>query len=323
MNSPAALTKRERILGGLWGSLVGDALGVPVEFKDRATVQADPVKEMRGFGSHKQPAGTWSDDSSLLLCSTDSLLHHDFDTEDMGKRFVRWYHEELWTPHGKVFDIGSTTSRALARITSGGRAELAGGDDQFSNGNGSLMRIIPVSLRFANSPTKLMLDRVHRASAITHRHPRSQMACGLFTLVIRELLNGSDASNALVNALSGFRSFYEHDPWWAAEFDYFQLLLPGDLARRRESEIDSDGYVLHTLAASLWCLLTTGGYQECVLKAVNLGGDTNATGCVAGGLAGVYYGLADIPEQWIDALAKRTEVETLFNAFSQLFDSKA
>jgi ADP-ribosylglycohydrolase len=229
----------------------------------------------------------------------------------------------LWTPHGKVFDIGGTTSRALARITSGGRAELAGGDDQFSNGNGSLMRIIPVSLRFANSPTKLMLDCVHRASAITHRHPRSQMACGLFTLVIRELLNGSDVSKALVNALSGFRSFYEPDPWWAAEFDYFQLLLPGDLARRPESEIDSDGYVLHTLAASLWCLLTTGGYQECVLKAVNLGGDTDTTGCVAGGLAGVYYGLADIPEQWIDALAKRTEVENLFNAFSQLFETKA
>ena len=168
-----------------------------------------------------------------------------------------------------------------------------------------------------------MLDRVHRASAITHRHPRSQMACGLFTLVIRELLNGSDASNAFVNALSDFRSFYVPDPWWAAEFDYFQLLLPGDLARHSEAEINSGGYVLHTLAASLWCLLTTGGYQECVLKAVNLGGDTDTTGCVAGGLAGVYYGLTHIPEQWIHALARRTEVETLFNAFSQLLEKKA
>src|SRR5437762_2235082 len=239
MSSSVAISKRERILGGLWGSLVGDALGVPVEFKDRATVQSDPVKDMRGFGSHKQPAGTWSDDSSLLLCSADSLLCHEFDTQDMGKRFVRWYREELWTPHGKVFDVGVTTSRALAHISGGMRAEVAGSDDQFSNGNGSLMRIIPVSLRFADAPTKQLLERVHRASAITHRHSRSQMACGFFTLVVRELLNGHDTSEAFAKALREFRTFYEPDPWWSLEIDYFQLLLAGDLVRRSESEIDS------------------------------------------------------------------------------------
>ena len=184
MTPSPAISKRERILGGLWGSLVGDALGVPVEFKDRATVQADPVKDMRGFGSHRQPPGTWSDDSSLLLCSVDSLVRHEFDAEDMGKRLLSWYREELWTPHGKVFDVGVATSRALALIARGMRAEVAGGDDQFSNGNGSLMRIIPVSLRFVEHPTKELLDRVHRASAITHRHPRSQMACGFFTLIV-------------------------------------------------------------------------------------------------------------------------------------------
>jgi ADP-ribosyl-[dinitrogen reductase] hydrolase len=309
--------RRERILGALWGSLVGDALGVPVEFKDRTTVQRDPVMDMGGFGSHHQPPGTWSDDSSLLLCSTDSLVHHDFDTEDMGKRFVRWYREELWTPHGKVFDVGVATSRALARIATGMRAEVAGGDDQFSNGNGSLMRIIPVSLRFANRPTKELLDRVHRASAITHRHPRSQMACGMFTLVVLELLDGKPAPDAYASALTAFRTFYETAPWWAAEFDYFQLLLAGDLARRPESEIESGGYVLHTLAASLWCLLTTSGFRECVLKAVNLGGDTDTTGCVAGGLAGVHYGVKAIPSQWLDALARHQDVETLFTRFAE------
>lgn len=316
MNSFTTLSTRERILGGLWGSLVGDALGVPVEFKDRATVQANPVTGMRGFGSHNQPVGTWSDDSSLLLCSADSLLRHEFDTEDMGKRFVRWYEEELWTPHGKVFDVGVATSRALARISGGMRAEVAGGDDQFSNGNGSLMRIIPVSLRFASRPVKQSLDRVHRASAITHRHPRSQMACGLFTLVVRQLLNGRDASDAFANALLDFRSFYEYDPWWSVELDYFQLLLAGDLAHRPESEIDSGGYVLHTLAASLWCLLTTASFQECVLKAVTLGGDTDTTGCVAGGLAGVHYGLSAIPERWLHSLTRYDEVELLFRRFA-------
>lgn len=318
MNPETNISRRDRILGGLWGSLVGDALGVPVEFEDRADVQADPVTEMRGFGTHKQPAGTWSDDSSLLLCSTESLIRHEFDTGDMGKRFVRWYQEEIWTPHGKTFDVGVATARALTRIANGMRAEVAGGDDQFSNGNGSLMRILPVSLRFANLPIKQAIDRVHRASALTHRHPRSQMACGLFTLVVRELLKGNNAYNAYCAGLSAFREFYESDPWWSAEWDYFQLLLAGDLARRPESEIDSGGYVLNTLPASLWCLLTTYNFRDCVLKAVNLGGDTDTTGCVAGGLAGVAYGIESIPPDWISQLARKADVDRLFHEFADL-----
>jgi len=321
MSVPTSISKRERILGGLWGSLVGDALGVPVEFKERAIVQTDPVKDMRGYGSHKQPAGTWSDDSSLLLCSADSLVRHVFDTEDMGKRFLSWYREELWTPYGKVFDVGVATSRALARIATGMRAEVAGGDDQSGNGNGSLMRIIPVSLRFVASPTKEMLDRIHRASAITHRHPRSQMACSFFTFVVRQLLSGNAGDSAFSSALADFRAFYEGDPWWSVELDYFQFVLAGDLASRPEVEIESGGYVMHTLTASLWCLLTTSSFEECVLKAVNLGGDTDTTGCVAGGLAGVYYGLESIPQKWMQTLARREEVEALFNRFADMMSS--
>jgi ADP-ribosyl-[dinitrogen reductase] hydrolase len=318
MNFPIASSKQDRLLGGLWGSLVGDALGVPVEFIDRASVQADPVMDMRSFGTHRQPAGTWSDDSSLLLCSVDSLIRHEFNTEEIGKLFCAWYREGFWTPHGKVFDAGVTTVNALSRIATGVHAEFAGGDDQFSNGNGSLMRILPVSLRFAEYPTKELLNRVHRASAITHRHARSQMACGFFTLVVRELLNGHNSIDAFANGLSAFRKFYEPHPWWAAEFDYFQLLLAGDLVKRPESEIDSSGYVLHTLGASLWCLLTTSNFEECVLKAVNLGGDTDTTGCVAGGLAGVHYGVSAIPEKWIRSLARHEEVEALFERFTRL-----
>jgi ADP-ribosyl-[dinitrogen reductase] hydrolase len=314
----AIISRRERVLGGLWGSLVGDALGVPVEFKDRATVQADPVTGLRGFGTHHQPPGTWSDDSSLLLCSTDSLLRHEFDTQDMGNRFLRWYREELWTPHGRVFDIGVTTSEALGRIAAGVRAEAAGAESQFSNGNGSLMRIIPVALRFAHLPLKQLLDRAHRASSITHRHPRSQISCGLYSVVVQQLCAGRDIGEAIEGALEAFRSFYDSDPYWAAERDYFRLLLAGDLGKRPESEIDSSGYVVHTLTASLWCLLTARSYEECVLKAVNLGGDTDTTGCVAGGLAGVHYGRREIPEPWRRAMARHDEVNSLFDRFAQI-----
>jgi ADP-ribosyl-[dinitrogen reductase] hydrolase len=317
-----ALSQKDRILGGLWGSLVGDALGVPVEFRDRASVQAEPVTGMRGYGTHHQPPGTWSDDSSLLLCSTDSLLGAEFDTQDMGHRFVRWYREGLWTPHGKVFDIGGTTSGALARIAHGVRAELAGGDDANSNGNGSLMRILPVSLRFAHEPQQQRLDRVHRASALTHRHPRAQMACGLFTLVIGELLAGKTPADACASARAAFRACYERDLRSSGEFHNFQPLLVDDLRAWSEAEIHSGGYVLHTLQASLWCLLTTGSFEECVLKAVNLGGDTDTTGCVAGGLAGVHYGLASVPERWRTALARHDDVAGLFKRFVLLIPER-
>src|ERR1700722_3603877 len=131
----------DRILGGLWGSLIGDALGVPVEFIDRATVQANPVKDMREYGTHHQPRGAWSDDGALILCTVDSLLNHEFNIADMGQRFVRWLDEGLWTATGDAFDVGGTTCAALRRISGGGCAEEAGGRHEDCNGNGSFMRI--------------------------------------------------------------------------------------------------------------------------------------------------------------------------------------
>jgi ADP-ribosylglycohydrolase len=315
MKDPSTLSRNERVLGGLWGALVGDALGVPVEFNSREEVRLDPVKDMRGFGTHRQPKGTWSDDGALTLCSVESLVRSEFDTEDLGKRFVAWYLNGLWAAQGKLFDIGITTSHALARISAGMRAEVAGSDAESSNGNGSLMRILPVAMKFARLPTNLLLDRIHRASAITHRHPRSQMACGYYALVVRELLGRATAGAAFSSGTAAFRAYYEADPWWAAELDAFQALLAEDLPNRPESQIDSDGYVMDTLTASLWCLLTSGTYEECVLKAVNLGGDTDTTGCVAGGLAGVLYGLEMVPARWREALPRQVELERLFGEF--------
>jgi ADP-ribosyl-[dinitrogen reductase] hydrolase len=317
MNAPIFISKRERILGGLWGSLVGDALGVPVEFKDRATVQADPVKDMRGFGSHHQPAGTWSDDGALTLCTVDSLLRSEFDTEDMGQCFVRWMNEEFWTATGVVFDVGGATADALIRIGSGTPAEEAGGRDEFSNGNGSLMRILPVSLSVASDSLAVRADRLERTSSITHGHPRSKMACSFHGFITRQLLLGAPLQAALEVARIEFTNCYER----ASEFSRFKHILNDDLVSLSEGDIVSTGYVLHTLHASLWCLLTTTSFEECVLKAVNLGGDTDTTGCVAGGLAGVYYGLEAIPQNWIHALARRKEVEVLFNRFADEMSS--
>jgi len=314
MTPLTSIPKPERILGGLWGSLTGDALGVPVEFKDRAIIQDDPVKDMREYGTHHQSRGTWSDDSSMLLCTTDSLVNHGFSLKDMGERFVRWMNDGLWTAHGDVFDMGGTTSAALMRIAEGMPADQAGGRHEDSNGNGSLMRILPAVLRFAGEPLGSFSDRLEKVSAITHGHARSRMACVFYGLMVRQLLLGWQPQAALDSARVEFTGWYERSP----EFATFHHILEDDLVSVPEGEIVSTGYVLHTLHASLWCLLTTDNYRDCVLKAVNLGGDTDTTGCVAGGLAGVIYGFKSIPADWISHLARKGDVDCLFREFAKL-----
>ena len=312
----SSVTHRDRILGGLWGSLVGDALGVPVEFKSRAAVQADPVTDMRGFGTHGQPPGTWSDDGSLLLCTVDSLLAAEFDTADMAKRFVRWLQQGFWAAGGDAFDVGMATNGALVRVEKGVCAEEAGGRGEFDNGNGSLMRMIPVALRFAGGATDVLIDRVERASSITHGHARSKMACSFHDLIVRRLADGESPAEAYRSARAEFGTRYKD----AGELDRFDRLLKVELGGLSEGAVVSTGYVLATLQASLWCLLNSRTYDDCVLKAVNLGGDTDTTGCVAGGLAGVLYGVGAIPLRWREALAKREEVAKLFERFADLVE---
>ncbi len=306
----------EKLTGGLWGSLVGDALGVPVEFKNRATVQSNPVTGMRGYETHQQPLGTWSDDSLMLLCSVESLLEHEFSPEDLAQRFLSWDRENHWTPHGIVFDMGIATRQAIRRIGSGVTALECGGRNQYDNGNGSLMRILPVCLRFAYADNGTFVQRIEDASAITHGHQRSLMACVMHGLVVRRLLCGESAKLAVAGAQDDFRSIYES--YWADEISLFRNVLHPVLAGFPEGGIFSGGYVMETLEASLWCLLTTDNFRDCALKAVNLGGDTDTTGCVAGGLAGVLYGSDAIPIDWIAALARREEVAVVVDKFAEL-----
>lgn len=303
-----------RLLGGLWGSLCGDALGVPVEFQNRAAVQANPVTGMRGYGTHGQPPGTWSDDSSMLLCTVESLLAHGFSPEDLAQRFLRWDRENYWTPHGIVFDMGVATSQAIRRIGMGTPPLECGGRDLYDNGNGALMRILPVCLRFAETDYDTFVQRIGQASSITHGHRRSLMACVLHGLVVRRLLRGEAPAAAVPGAQGEFCAL--HEPRWSDEMPAFRNVLDPRLGEFPEREISNGGYVMETLEASLWCLLTTDNFRDCTLKAVNLGGDTDTSGCVVGGLAGVTYGLSAVPEEWVATLARREEVMALFDRFA-------
>ncbi len=289
------------------GALVGDALGVPVEFSSRRDRDSDPVNDMRAFGTWNQPAGTWSDDGALLLCTAESLLENP-SVDLAGQLYVRWKHEGHWAVRGKVFDIGNATGAALGRIAAGTPAAVAGGTGDSDNGNGSLMRILPVALRFWNDSPEIVADHAMGWSAITHRHARSQLACACYCLVARHLMQGASPESAGSAGAETLGAILRRFP---AERPHFERLLDGNLAHLSRQEISSGGYVIDTLEAALWCLQQGGSFSEIVLRAVNLGGDTDTTGCVAGGLAGVWLGSDAIPNAWKDALAKNPPVEEL------------
>ena len=307
------------VKAGIFGVCIGDALGVPVEFRSRDQLKRSPVTTMRAFGTHRQPIGTWSDDSSLMLCLVDSLCK-GYDLEDIALKFLKWYNAEVWTPHGSVFDIGIATSQAIHRISKGTSPTLCGGTSEFDNGNGSLMRILPLLFYIKDFPIEKRFDSVKDVSSITHGHIRSVLACFIYLEFALEILKEKDKWEAYKAMQKKVREFLDNNPICSQnEMDKFHRILElkvgeydiAPLHTLQEEEISSSGYVLHSLEASLWCFLNSESYSEAVLKAVNLGEDTDTTGAITGGIAGIYYGFENIPDEWIAELVRKEDIENL------------
>lgn len=299
------------------GFAVGDALGVPAEFMDRAQLDRRPVTEMMGGGAHGQPAGTWSDDTSMTLCTLVSLTEKGIDYRDLMDRFGLWLWEAKYTARDEVFDVGGTCRSAIFNYIHGALPPHCGETAGYSCGNGSLMRILPAALYFRGKGqgalTRETAAVIHDLSACTHGHPRCMLACGLYCAAAFALLEGA-GKEALPDVLESALDFYRTLPAFAGVLREFEA-LPEIAARSRDS-IRSTGYVVDTLEAALWCLMTTDSYRDCVLKAVNLGEDTDTVAAVAGGLAGLLYGEAAIPRDWRSALCRRPQIEALCTRFA-------
>lgn len=307
----------EKIKAVMIGHAVGDALGVPVEFCSREEIADAPVIDMRGFGTYPVPAGAWSDDTSMSVAALDSLANGKVDHDEIMTNFVAWVEEGKYTPTEKSFDIGRTCLQAIRAYLICHNTSECGQVGEYSNGNGSLMRIHPFALyAYAKGMTLgKSLDIIREGSALTHAHPRSIYACGIYAMVLWEILRGADKAKVLAeieNAAVLFDSFYPE------ESDYFDWAFHKTLLAKSEDEISGSGYVVTSLEAALWCLLTTDSYKECVLKAVNLGEDTDTIAAIAGGLAGAMYGYDAIPEEWRRTLIKKDYIEELCEkAFSE------
>jgi len=288
-----------RVRGAVLGAAVGDALGVPVEFRSRAERRSDPVEVMRAHGTHGQPAGTWSDDTSMILATLDAVAETggSIDAGAIMHAFARWMRRGEYTPHGEVFDIGNATRSAIQAFLAGTPAAECGGGSEWSNGNGSLMRILPVALARADDPE--LVEVASSVSALTHAHERSRFCCAFYCVVANELLHGSSVAEATAFAWEVMDARWTFS---APERERFERLHPDELLGRDEDDIGSSGHVIDTLEAALWVNHRHDDYAGAVLHAVNLGDDTDTTGCVAGGLAGLIHGVDGIPGEWRDAL---------------------
>lgn len=309
------MTKMTKSVSALLGLSIGDALGVPVEFTSRDERVKSPVTSMLGYGTWDMPAGTFSDDSSLTFCLAESLCK-GFSLDNIAQSFWRWYHKGYWTATGKVFDIGNTTFLAIADYKRGVPPLQAGGKTEYSNGNGSLMRILPMAYCYQKWAFPELISRTHQVSCITHAHLRSQMACGIYISIAISLLEGEKPQTAYEKGLEKIQAIYSARKY-ANQISYFERIFSGEIAKLPVDEIESSGYVMHTLEASLWCLLNSSSYAEAVLKAVNLGGDTDTTATVTGGLAGIYYGVENIPEEWIEQIARKQDIINLAQRFDK------
>jgi ADP-ribosylglycohydrolase len=298
----------------LFSTATGDALGVPVEFQSRAFMKENPVNDMTEFGTHHQPKGTWSDDTSLMLCLAESIVE-GIDVNKLAQKFIAWKNDNLWTPHGYVFDIGIGTREAIERLQNGEIPELAGGFDEYDNGNGSLMRILPLILHIKDFDIDQRFEWTKKVSSITHAHIRSIMACFYYLEFAKKIIEGKEKFKAYQELQKELTIYFEKRKFNSLEIQKFNRLLFDDISQVEEFNIKSSGYVIDTLEASIWCLLTTNSYTEAVLRAVNLGNDTDTTGAVTGGLAGLIYGIDAIPKEWLHNLARNEEIDKLCNKY--------
>ena len=330
------ISLNDRIKGSLYGFFVGDALGVPVEFSSRDELKINPVKDMIDFGTHNQPKGTWSDDSSMVLATIDSMYNNQdtflsdkiINYNDLMERFLNWKLKLDYTPHGKLFDIGNSTSAALSKYQSDKNNIFCGVDNINSNGNGSLMRILPISLYtyfcrhefYAGTLYDDNYDVIKNISSLTHSHILSVMSCYIYSYLINSYLMTIDIKKAYERTREHFKLIFEGkiNKDYGNIIDnkkYFNRLIYNDISTLTKEDIKSSGFVVDTLEASIWCVLTSNSYKEAVLKAVNLGDDTDTIGALTGALAGLIYGINDIPTNWLNQLQRKDYLDEMVNKY--------
>jgi len=310
-----------KVKDGILGFVVGDAMGVPNEFKSRGHLKENLVTEMKGFGSHPVPAGSWSDDSSMMIATIDSIINkNEIDNKNIADNFVSWVKDAKYTPFNYVFDIGGTCLKAITTYketgTNPAKCGLGKIDD---NSNGSLMRILPIAYYayYKQLTDKDILRLVKDISSITHKHEISILGCYIYVKYVICLLSGKnkEKSYSIIKKLD-YSKFKE------SSLKVYERILKDDISKLKLSEINSSEYVVDTLEATLWCFLKSSSYAQNVIAAINLGDDTDTIGALTGAIAGIMYGYENIPEDWTSKLLKLDYILDMASKFEKVLKEK-
>ena len=317
--------KSNTVIDALLGVSIGDAVGVPFEFKSREEMEKYPARYMTGFGTHNQPAGTWSDDSSLTFCLAEALID-GYDLSNIASKFIAWRDRNYWTARGFVFDIGMTTTVALSRLKKIlisknldelGEQKYLG--NEYDNGNGSLMRILPLLFYIKDKNIKEQFEIIWDVSALTHRHIRAAMSCLIYLKLAENLINGLDKENAYQKMRIDIQKFWDTMDFAEIEGMHFERIIQNDIRETDIEDLKTGGYVIEVLESSIWFFLQKEDYEQTILSIINLGHDTDTSAAIAGGLAGIYYGVENIPENWINSLARLNDIVDLGNALNDKY----
>lgn len=300
-----------KVKDGIIGLIIGDALGVPVEFEYRESLKEDPVTDIIGYGTYNMPPGTWSDDSSMAIATMASIVNKQgIDYDDIMCEFIEWIKNGKYTQYNHTFDYGITTRTGIENYINGCEATLSGPTGERDNGNGSLMRILPMAFI-----PNIDYETIENISGLTHGHPRSKIACVLYIEIAKSMLEKDLTINEHVDfACNKIKKYYKDSD----ELKHFERIFNDDL--HDEDTISSKGYVISTFESVIYCLKNTNNYSDAVLKAVNLGRDTDTVAAICGGLAGIYYRYDSIPIDWIDKIPKIEKVLDLCERYEAYCD---
>lgn len=290
--------------GALLGLAVGDALGTTLEFKNPGTFE--PLTDLVGGGPFGLIAGQWTDDTSMALCLAASLVEkQQFDAFDQMENYLNWYRYGYYSSTGQCFDIGNATREALGLFEATGQV-FCGDDSPLTAGNGSIMRLAPIPIMFHTNSEQLNTYAV-RSSETTHAAPQCINASVYMANIVAALIRGASKEEVLSDHFSLTPAYWNENLIHPA----MEEVLKGSFKTKEPPQICGSGYVVKTIEAALWAFYHTADFESGALKVVNLGDDADTTGAVYGQIAGAYYGLAGIPQRWLDKLYRRTEIEEL------------
>lgn len=297
----------------LYAGVLGDALGVPVEFQPRGSYH---ISEMTGFGTWNQPKGTWSDDTSMTLCLIKNLTENG-DYKSLMDKFVAYMERGEWTPAGDVFDIGNACSTAVRNYAVNKLNPLECGEpSEYGNGNGAIMRLAPLILTLKNENNlQKRFDKYRNYTSITHRHPRAIVGSLIYLEILWNLQKGADIDDAILNAKLSVAQIGDEYPEYQHESAYYLRVFSSDFKGLPIEGVKSTGYVVDTLEAAVWLALNHNSYESAVLAAVNLGGDTDTIGSITGTIMAFKKQNVVLPNSWMSEIVNINFLEEIFAPF--------